>query len=89
MEMLVEKQCIAETSLLRNQILSLLIIIPINNKKKNWSFNKKIISFCFSLIKPISFSFLSVKEMKIILNSRKLLIETLILLSISDILFTQ
>lgn len=86
MEMLVEKQHITQTGQLRNQILSLLIIIPI--KKKNWSFNNKIISFCFSLIKPISFSFLS-KKMKISLNSRKFLIETLILLSISDILFTQ
>lgn len=53
------KQCITQTREFRNQILRLLIIILI--KKKNWSFNSNIISFCFSLIKPISFSFLSVK----------------------------
>lgn len=54
------KQCITQTGEFRNQILSVLIIILI--KKKNWSFNNNIISFCFSLIKPISFSFLSAEE---------------------------
>lgn len=54
------KQCITPTGEFRNQILSVLIIILI--KKKNWSFNNNIISFCFSLIKPISFSFLSAEE---------------------------
>lgn len=54
------KQCLTQTREFRNQILRLLIIILI--KKKNRSFNNNIISFCFSLIKPISFSFLSVKE---------------------------